>query len=119
MGGVDLTDARILPVSCEAMCDPGADVATAMPRVIAHAQAVVAEHNHVRAILLESFDLSPYADAVRAATGLPVYDAITANNAMMAGWQDSGALLGYCACSCDARGSVRASTAAASPVLAK
>ena len=35
------------------------------------------EHPTLRAFLLECSEMPPYADAIRAATGLPVYDAIT------------------------------------------
>ena len=40
-------------------------------------QAERAKHPRIRAVLLECTELPPYADAVRAATGLPVLDAIT------------------------------------------
>ena len=38
---------------------------------------------------MECTELPPYSDAVRAATGLPVYDAITACNFFMSGVQDN------------------------------
>ena len=41
---------------------------------------MLAAEPRVRAILMECTELPPYSDAVRAATGLPVYDAITACN---------------------------------------
>ena len=44
------------------------------------ARRLVEEHPHVRSILLECSDLPPYAHAVQAATGRPVFDFITMIN---------------------------------------
>merc|ERR1719387_2478417 len=38
---------------------------------------ILAKNEAIRAILLECTELPPYADALRASTGLPVWDAIT------------------------------------------
>jgi len=43
----------------------------------------------VRAFLFECTELPPYSDAVRAATGMPVWDAITACSGFMAGFRDN------------------------------
>ncbi|NVN09902.1 MULTISPECIES: aspartate/glutamate racemase family protein [Nguyenibacter] len=50
------------------------DVALAERDVVAAAQALVAQHPDVGAIVLECTNMPPYAAAVAAATGLPVYD---------------------------------------------
>ena len=42
-----------------------------------------------RAILLECTELPPYSDAIRHATGLPVFDAITNSDFFMMGFQDN------------------------------
>jgi len=47
------------------------------PGVVAKAKRVLAENPSAQAILLECTELPPYADALRHATGLPVFDAIT------------------------------------------
>lgn len=48
--------------------------------VVAAARDLVAAHPGIGAILLECTDLPPYAHAVQAATGLPVFDASTLIN---------------------------------------
>jgi len=48
------------------------------PGIIARARDLVAREPNLKAILLECTELPHYADALRAATGLPVFDAITA-----------------------------------------
>ncbi|MEH6788664.1 MAG: aspartate/glutamate racemase family protein [Paracoccus sp. (in: a-proteobacteria)] len=50
------------------------DLALACADVVAAAQDLVARHPEVGAIVLECTNMSPYSTAVRAATGLPVYD---------------------------------------------
>lgn len=44
------------------------------------ARRLVEEHPDVRSILLECSDLPPYAHAVQAATGRPIFDFITMIN---------------------------------------
>ena len=44
---------------------------------VAAAQRLIARHPEVAAIVLECTNMPPYADAVRAATGLPVHDITT------------------------------------------
>ena len=48
--------------------------------VIAVAQTLQAKHDDLGAILLECSDLPPYAHAIQAATGLPIFDFITMIN---------------------------------------
>ncbi len=50
------------------------DVERAAADTVAAAQRLVARYNGLRAILFECTNLSPYRDAVAAATGLPVFD---------------------------------------------
>ena len=50
------------------------DIDLAEQDVVEAAQRLVAEHPEVGAIVLECTNMPPYAAAVRAATGLPVYD---------------------------------------------
>lgn len=48
---------------------------------VAAAQSLLREHPDIGAIVLECANMPPYAGAVRASTGLPVYDALTLVNA--------------------------------------
>ena len=50
------------------------DIALARQDVVSAAQALVARHPDIGAIVLECTNMPPYAAAVQAATGLPVYD---------------------------------------------
>jgi Asp/Glu/hydantoin racemase len=53
------------------------DAAEAELATVAAALRLVARHREVAAIVLECTNMPPYADAVRAATGLPVHDITT------------------------------------------
>jgi Asp/Glu/hydantoin racemase len=53
------------------------DVGEAERATVAAAERLVARHPEVDAIVLECTNMPPYADAVRAATGLPVHDITT------------------------------------------
>ena len=53
------------------------DVPRVLPHVVELVQAEIAKQPKIRAVLLECTELPPYADAIRAATHLPVLDAIT------------------------------------------
>jgi len=61
------------------------DVDEAALATVAAAERLVARHPEVAAIVLECTNLPPYADAVRAATGLPVHDITTLVRARLAG----------------------------------
>lgn len=94
--GVDPEEKRFIIVGCEDV--PGfeavalgekVDVQAVTPGIVAKAKQVIAKHPTIRAILMECTELPPYSDAVRAATGLPVYDAITGCNFFVTGMQDN------------------------------
>ena len=94
--GVDVQTDRFIIVGCEDV--PGfeavakgekVDVEHVTPGMVAKARRVVLEHPDVRAILMECTELPPYSDALRQATGLPVFDAITCCNFFMSGVQDN------------------------------
>jgi len=94
--GVDTQDQRFIIIGCEDV--PGfeavalgqkVDVAKVTPGIVAKAKKAVADHPNLRAFMMECTELPPYSDAVRHATGLPVYDAITSCNAFIAGVQDN------------------------------
>ena len=53
------------------------DTAKVEPGVVAKAKAALKANPKARAILMECTELPPYSDAVRHATGVPVFDAIT------------------------------------------
>ena len=59
------------------------------PGVVAKAEEALAAHSKARAFLLECTQLPAYSDAIRAATGLPVWDAITNCDFFLAGYQQS------------------------------
>ena len=54
------------------------DLDRARQDVVEAAQRLTAQHSEVAALVLECTNMPPYADAVRRATGLPVYDVLTA-----------------------------------------
>mmetsp|Transcript_19226 Transcript_19226/g.66272 ORF Transcript_19226/g.66272 Transcript_19226/m.66272 type:complete len:261 (-) Transcript_19226:118-900(-) len=65
------------------------NVTKVQPGIVAKAVEIVKAHPDLRAILMECTELPAYSDAVRNATGLPVYDAITCCNMFMAGVQNN------------------------------
>jgi len=94
--GVDPEERRFIMVGCENV--PGfeavalggkVNVAKVTPGVVELAKQTLIQHPKIRAWLFECTELPPYADAVRAATGLPVFDAITCCNFFISGRQDN------------------------------
>merc|ERR1712216_34831 len=79
--GVDANETRYVIVGCE-------DV-FGTPGIIRKVQQVLKKHPQIRAFCLESAELPPYADSIRSATGLPVYDAITNCAFFMSGHKDN------------------------------
>ena len=94
--GVDTQQQRYIVVGCQDVPHFDAvekgeklDVAAVTPGMEKKAQEVLAANPDVRAILMECTELPPYSDALRAKTGLPVYDAISACDFFMMGVQDN------------------------------
>lgn len=94
--GVDPKDTRFHIVGCQDV--PGfeavalgekVDVEMVTPGIVELCKKVLAANPTIRAILLECTELPPYADALRHATGLPVYDAITCCNMFIEGLIDN------------------------------
>jgi hypothetical protein len=65
------------------------DVEAVTPYIVAKVKTMLECHTEIRAILLECTELPPYSDAVRHATGLPVFDAITCCDLFLNGFMDN------------------------------
>ena len=94
--GVDTQKERYIVVGCQDVPHFDAvekgekvDVKAVTPGMEKKALEVLAANPNIRAILMECTELPPYSDALRAKTGLPVYDAISACDFFMMGVQDN------------------------------
>ena len=95
--GVDTQKQRYVIVGCEDIPDFGEEVAEgkkvnidlATPGIVKKAKWIKKSHPNVRAFLFECTELPMFSDAVRAATGLPVYDSITMADSFMSGVTDN------------------------------
>lgn len=95
--GVDTQGERYIIVGCEGVEHFGPEVAAgdkvdtekATPGIVKLAKETQYQHPNVRAFLFECTELPQFSDAVRAATGLPVYDSITMSDSFMAGVTDN------------------------------
>ena len=95
--GIDLNDKRFVIVGCKDVPILGkaleeglkVDWEKATPHMVELAKYTVKTKPTLRAIIFECTDLPPYSDAVREATGLPVFDSITASNACVASMVDN------------------------------
>merc|ERR1719247_1189618 len=94
--GVDPEEKRFIMVGCENVdgfeqvaLGGKVDVAKVTPGMVALAREVLRKEPKIRAILFECTELPPYADALRASTGLPVFDAITGCDFFIAGLKDN------------------------------
>jgi len=94
--GVDPDERRYVIVGCndvpgfEAVAEGGkVNTAKVTPGIVELAKNTLMKYPKIRAICLECTELPPYADALRASTRLPVFDAITSCNMFIAGCQDN------------------------------
>ena len=95
--GIDPNDTRFVIVGCQDVPIFGKAVAdglkvdweAATPHIVELAEKTVKENPELRAFIFECTELPPYSDAVREATGLPVFDSITTSNAFIASMQDN------------------------------
>jgi len=94
--GVDPEEKRFVIVGCqdvagfEAVAAGGkVNVAKVTPGMVDLCFKTLKANPSIRAWLFECTELPPYSDAVRAATGLPVFDAITNCNFFIAGMSDN------------------------------
>ena len=95
--GIDPDEKRFVIVGCQDVPIFGKAVADGLkvdweavtPHMVKLAEDTVKANPQLRAIIFECTELPPYSDAVRAATGLPVFDSITTSNAFMASMQDN------------------------------
>eukprot|EP00448_Togula_jolla_P035648 CAMPEP_0170623766 /NCGR_PEP_ID=MMETSP0224-20130122/29874_1 /TAXON_ID=285029 /ORGANISM="Togula jolla, Strain CCCM 725" /LENGTH=435 /DNA_ID=CAMNT_0010950243 /DNA_START=34 /DNA_END=1341 /DNA_ORIENTATION=+ len=94
--GVNPEEDRFLIVGCQDV--PGfeavaygekVDTVKVQPGIVAKCINLLREYPNIRAFLMECTELPPYSDAVRAATGLPVFDAITCCDYFVAGSRDN------------------------------
>lgn len=90
--GVDTEHERYKIVGCQDVAGFNAvadgtkvDYQKVAPGIVELAQQVLKEHPDTRAFLFECTELPPFSNAVRAATGVPVYDAITMSDSFMSG----------------------------------
>ena len=91
--GVDTEQERYIIVGCEDIPHFGEEVAAgdkvdtdlATPGMVQKALEVQKANPEIRAFLFECTELPQFSDAVRAATGLPVYDSITMSDSFMSG----------------------------------
>jgi len=91
--GSDFDESRFVVVPAQdipgILPGPNADMAKAKVGIVAKAKEVMSKDSNVRAILLEATCMPPYSDDLRAATGLPVFDVITACDLLVSGSMDN------------------------------
>ena len=93
--GVDTFEQRYHIVGCEDIdgfeavaLGEKVDINKVEPGVVNKALEALKMYPESRAFVLECTELPPYADAIRFRTGLPVFDAISACNFFIGGFQD-------------------------------
>jgi len=94
--GVDTQEKRYHIVGCEDVdgfeavaLGEKVDTKKVEPGIVQKALDTLKLYPNSRAFLLECTEMPPYSDAIRLATGLPVFDAITACNFFMESFQDN------------------------------
>jgi len=94
--GFDVNEDRFIIVGCQDV--PGFDAVAkglevpldvVQPGIVKLAHETIRRHPSIKGILLECTELPPYADGLRMATGLPVWDAITAADFYVSGFKDN------------------------------
>mmetsp|Transcript_7503 Transcript_7503/g.13494 ORF Transcript_7503/g.13494 Transcript_7503/m.13494 type:complete len:750 (-) Transcript_7503:189-2438(-) len=94
--GFDVEEDRFVIVGCQDV--PGFDAVAkgqevpldvVQPGIVKLCMETLRRHPQIKGILLECTELPPYADALRAATDLPVWDAITAADFYISGFKDN------------------------------
>jgi hypothetical protein len=65
------------------------DVEAVTPHIVAKVKDILKTHTRIRGILMECTELPPYSDALRHATGLPVFDAITCCDLFLNAFMDN------------------------------
>jgi len=94
--GFDVDDSRFVIYGCQDV--PGfdavskgdkVDVEYVTPGIVKMTKDILLKEPTIRAILLECTELPPYADALRAASGLPVFDAITCTDFFVSAYKDN------------------------------
>jgi Asp/Glu/hydantoin racemase len=94
---IDTDDTRFIFVGCEDVPDFGDEVrdgkrvypSKAQPGIVSKVLESLETHTDVTAILMECTELPHYSEAVRVATGLPVFDSITNCDMVMSSFLDS------------------------------
>jgi hypothetical protein len=93
---IDTEDDRLIIVGCENVegfeaVALGEKVNTSLvePNIVKKTLEVLKENPNIQCILMECTELPPYSDAVRKATGLPVFDSITCADYMMTSLKDN------------------------------
>jgi len=93
---VDTLDKRYNIIGCEDVdgfeavaLGEKVDTKKVEPGIVQKALDSLKLYPNSKAFLLECTEMPPYADAIRCATGLPVFDAITACNFFMEAFQDN------------------------------
>jgi hypothetical protein len=94
--GFSVNDGRFIIVGCQdipgfdAVAEGGkVDIDKVTPGMVKKACGWIEKKPQIAAIILECTELPPYADAIRAATGLPVWDAITCADFYVNGFKDN------------------------------
>jgi len=94
--GFDVDEGRFVIKGCQNV--PGFDAVAkgeavpidiVQPGIVKTTMDTLRADYNIKAILLECTELPPYADALRAATELPVWDAITAADFYVSGYKDN------------------------------
>jgi len=94
--GFDVDELRFVIYGCQNV--PGfdavakgekVDVEFVTPGIVKLTKEVIRKEPCIRAVLLECTELPPYADALREATGLPVFDAITCADFFISAFKDN------------------------------